>query len=270
MTATPPVTPRLAATVMLLRDGAEGLEVFMVVRHYAIDFASGALVFPGGSVDAADRTLAADPVRCPCPTGVDAAGLVLRVAAIRETFEECGILLARPRGESGLVGAARLAGIDERHRDALHKGAITLAAIAEAEDLVLATEALTPFAHWITPATQSKRFDTHFFLAAAPADQQGLHDGHESVDSVWIHPAAALAGVEGGTYKMVFATQLNLTKLDRSLTAAAAIAAAQASRVVTVLPEGVKTADGKRRLRIPAEADYGGEEFVVDLPPAMP
>jgi 8-oxo-dGTP pyrophosphatase MutT (NUDIX family) len=255
---------------MLLRDGAGGLEVFMVVRHYAIDFASGAIVFPGGSVDAADRALAGDFARCPALPGVDPDGLVLRVAAIRETFEECGILLARPQGSAHLVDAARLAGVAARHRAPLARGATTLGAIADAEDIALATEALTPFAHWITPATQAKRFDTHFFLAAAPADQQGLHDGHESVDSVWIRPRDALAGVENGTYKMVFATQLNLQKLDRSGTVAEALAAARASKIVTVLPEGVKTLDGRRRLRIPAEADYGGEEFLVDLPPAMP
>jgi 8-oxo-dGTP pyrophosphatase MutT (NUDIX family) len=265
-----PVTPRLAATVMLLRDSPDGLEVFMVVRHYAIDFASGALVFPGGSVDAADQALADDAARCACPSGADPAAQVLRVAAIRETFEECGILLARDQGSDRLVSVERLAGIAARHRGKLAAGKTTLADIAAAENLVLATDRLVPFAHWITPESQSKRFDTHFFLAAAPRDQVGAHDGHESTDSVWIRPECAIAGVDEGTYKMVFATHLNLLKLGRSTTTAAALAAAQAKPVVTVLPTGSKRPDGKRLLRIPAAADYGGEEFVVDLPPAMP
>ena len=89
-------TARPAATIMLLRDGAAGIEVFMVVRHHAIDFAAGALVFPGGRVEDADHDLAAGD--CPNPDGLDTDALAFRVAAIRETFEECGVLLARPRG----------------------------------------------------------------------------------------------------------------------------------------------------------------------------
>jgi 8-oxo-dGTP pyrophosphatase MutT (NUDIX family) len=253
-----PAVARLAATVLLLRDGPAGLEVFMVERHYAIDFASGALVFPGGRVDAADAAFGDDPAK------------VLRVAAIRETFEECGILLARPRGTARLVNAAELAGIDARHRARLNKAETTLPAIAAAEGLDLADDLLVPWAHWITPANQAKRYDTHFFLAVAPTDQVGLHDGHESVDSVWITPAAALAGVEAGTYKMVFATHLNLVKLARSATVADAIAAARAAPVVTVQPIPLKHDGGKRLLRLPVEAGYGGPDFEVDLPPAMP
>ena len=115
-----------------------------------------------------------------------------------------------------------------------------------------------------------KRFDTHFFLAAAPADQTGMHDGHESVDSVWITPARALAGVAAGTYKMVFATHLNIVKLARWASTAAAIDTARRTRVVTVEPDILKRPDGSRRLRIPAEADYGGTEFDPDLPSATP
>ena len=245
----------LASTVLLLRDGAEGLEVFMVVRNYAIDFASGALVFPGGRVDAADHALGDD---------------VARTAAIRETFEECGILLARRRGSAGLVSAADLAGIAARHRGRLNAGETTMADIAEAEDLALAPDLLVHFAHWITPAAMPKRFDTHFFLAAAPPDQIGAHDGHESVDSLWITPRKALDGTEAGTYKMVFATHLNIQKLARFPTTEAALAFARAAPVITVEPDVLKKPDGSRRLRIPAEADYGGTEFHPDLPAAMP
>ncbi len=250
---------RLAATVLLLRDGADGLEVFMVVRNYAIDFASGALVFPGGRVDEADTLLAAD----------GDADMVTRVAAIRETFEECGILLARPKGSLALVSAARLDEISERHRARLNAGEITLADIVAAEDLELATDMLVPFAHWITPTGMPKRFDTHFFLAVAPEDQIGAHDGHESVDSVWISPAAALDGTAAGTYKMVFATHLNILKLRRSPTTAAAVAAAKSTPVVTVQPDVLKRPDGTRQLKIPLAADYGGEIFDADLPAAM-
>ncbi len=267
---TEPAPAHLAATVLLLRDGGGGaLEVFMVVRNYAIDFASGALVFPGGRVDKADHGLAADPRRCPPPKLHHVVDQVTKVAAIRETFEECGILLARPRGQDRLVSAAELAGISERHRARLHKGEITLAEMLAAEDLVLAPDLLVPFAHWITPAAMPKRFDTHFFVAAAPADQIGAHDGHESVDSVWIAPDQAIAGVAAGTYKMVFATHLNIVKLGRFGTADAAMQAARKARVVTVEPEVMRRGDGTRLLLLPAEADYGGTEFLAELPAAI-
>ena len=113
------VAPRPAATVLLLRDGADALEVFMVVRHHEIDFASGALVFPGGRVDTGDHVIAERPDLCPGPEGIDAMAMALRVAAIRETFEECGILLARPRGSERLIPAERLRDIEAAQRTPL-------------------------------------------------------------------------------------------------------------------------------------------------------
>ncbi len=101
--------PRLAATVLLVRDGADGLEVFMVVRHRQIEFASGALVFPGGSVDPDDLALASQLDRSGLPFGADERLCALRIAAVRETFEECGVLLARPRGSRAFVEGARVA-----------------------------------------------------------------------------------------------------------------------------------------------------------------
>jgi 8-oxo-dGTP pyrophosphatase MutT (NUDIX family) len=263
------VAPRPAATVMLLRDGAAALEVFMVVRHDAIEFASGALVFPGGRVDTGDHEIAEVPELCPAPEGLDAMAMALRVAAIRETFEECGILLARPRGQEALIAAERLREIEASLRAPLCAGEVRFEDVLRSEALVLATDLLVPFAHWITPAHMPKRFDTQFFLAAAPPDQLGAHDGTESVDSVWISPADAMAGVESGRFKMVFPTHMNLRKLGRHGRVAEALAAARGSRVVTVQPEALRAEDGVRRLRIPAEADYGGEVFTVTLPPAM-
>lgn len=267
-----PVIPRLAATVLLLRDGAHGMEVFMQVRHDEIDFASGALVFPGGRVDPGDREIAARPALCRAADGLDTAALALRVAAIRETFEESGILLVRPRGSEGLVSADRLRELEARHRASLGHGNddAAFAGMLDQEALVAAADLLVPFAHWITPASQAKRYDTHFFLAAAPPDHVGVHDGREAVDSVWVTPDAGLAGVAAGTYKMVFPTHMNLTKLGRSRSTAAAFAAARAARIVTVQPTPERGVPGLRRLRIPAEADYGGDVFDVSLPSALP
>ncbi len=232
-----PAPARPASTVLLLRDGAGGLEVFMVVRHHEIDFASGALVFPGGRVEASDAVLA----------GGDAAA-AFRVAAIRETWEECGVLLALPGAPAPADGE--------------------FAAMLAARALVPHIAGLAPFAHWITPEPVPKRYDTHFFLAAAPADQDAVHDGQEAVDSVWIRPVDALQAGLAGSRKLVFPTRMNLTKLARHASVAEAFAAAHATPVVTVMPQMRMTAAG-RVLRIPAAADYGGEEFLAGDPPSM-
>lgn len=262
--------PQAAATVMLLRDGDDGMEVFMIVRHHKSDVHAGALVFPGGRVDAEDYELAVDAAVFPAQYGVDAAMAVLRVAAVRETFEECGVLLARARGEEALVSAARLRDIEAAHRAAMTRGERTFGAILAAENLVLAPETMAYFANWITPERRTKRFDTHFFLAGAPSDQVALHDGFEAVDSVWIAPGSALERARAGTYDLKFPTQMNLQKLGRQRLSATAMNAARASRVVTVITKQERTGDGIRVLRIPLEADYGGELFEVSDPPSMP
>jgi 8-oxo-dGTP pyrophosphatase MutT (NUDIX family) len=261
--------PQPAATVMLLRDGDDGMEVFMIVRHHKSDVHAGALVFPGGRVDPEDYDLAVDAAVFPTQAGVDAAMAALRVAAVRETFEECGVLLARARGEDALVGAARLRDIEAAHRSAMTRGERTFGAILAAEDLVLAPEAMVYFANWITPERSTKRFDTHFFLAAAPSDQVALHDGYEAVDSVWMAPATALERARAGIYQLRFPTQMNLQKLGRHRSSAPALDAARASRVVTVMTKQERIGDGLRVLRLPLEADYGGELFEVADTPSL-
>lgn len=246
---------RPASTVLLVRDSADGMEVFMVVRHHQIDFASGALVFPGGSIDKEDAIIAADLARCGGDHGLDEQGRAFRVAAVRETFEECGVLLARPRGSSALVDGARVADIAKR------VAGRTFGELIAAEDLELALDKLTPFAHWVTPTPLPKRFDTHFFIAAAPQDQLALHDGSESVDSVWINPARALAEAKTGKYTIIFATRLNVEMLGRQNDVAAAIEAARVRKIVTVQPEVLRRDDKGVKLRIPLEADYGGDLF---------
>jgi 8-oxo-dGTP pyrophosphatase MutT (NUDIX family) len=259
---------RPAATIVLLRDTPQGLEVFMVVRHHAIDFASGALVFPGGRVDENDFALAGNATLCPNPDGLSTEDMAFRLAAIRETFEECGVLFARPGHTVALIDGETLRSVERTHRAPLAEGRISFDSVLTAGDLLPATDLLTYFAHWITPRHQPKRYDTHFFLAEVPSEHLAVHDGSESVDSVWITPRQALADTTAGRFKLVFATQMNLMKLAGYRTAADAIAAARAATVVTVLPE-VSQIDGTRRvLRIPLEAGYGAEEFMIDNPPA--
>jgi 8-oxo-dGTP pyrophosphatase MutT (NUDIX family) len=255
-----PVPARPAATVVILRDGPAGLEVFMVVRHHEIDFASGALVFPGGKVDAVDHAEAWADLAPHTGTSAERAFVV---AAARETFEEAGLVLARRRGSVALLSAEEAHGLVEQYRTPLLAGDTTFLDLVRAESLMLATDVMVPFAHWITPKSQPKRFDTHFLLVAAPVSQLGAHDGAESVEGLWIAPGQAVRDADAGTRPLVFPTFMNLTKLSRYATVADAVAATRATPVVTVMPRAERVEGGGRKLHIPAEAGYGVTEFLV-------
>jgi 8-oxo-dGTP pyrophosphatase MutT (NUDIX family) len=257
--ANTPVPARPASTVAILRDGAKGIEVFMVVRHHEIDFASGALVFPGGKVEAEDASDDWMDLAAEAPAAPERAFFV---AASRETFEEAGLVLARYRGTTDLVDPAAADRLVAAHRARLLGGEVSFADILRGEGLTLALDLMVPFAHWVTPEPMPKRFDTHFFLVAAPVSQLGAHDGAESVEGLWIAPQQALAEAEAGTRTLVFATRMNLAKLARYATVAEAVAATRAMSVVTVVPKVRRTPEG-RWLAIPAEADYGVTEVFV-------
>jgi 8-oxo-dGTP pyrophosphatase MutT (NUDIX family) len=260
---------RPASTVLLLRDGAsvdgksrDEIEIFMMVRHHQIEFNSGALVFPGGSVDKNDKEIAASPALYSGGEGLDADALGFRIAGVRETFEESGILLARPKGSSELVDAKRADELATAHRAALNEGKISFQNILTDNGLVLALDALVPYAHWITPEGMPKRFDTWFFLAAAPPEQLGAHDGKESTDSIWVSAREALEGGDSGRFKLPFPTTRNLIRLGKQANVQAALADSKGMSIVTVMPVMTKTATG-RQLRIPKEAGYDGEVFEV-------
>jgi 8-oxo-dGTP pyrophosphatase MutT (NUDIX family) len=259
------IAPRPASTILLLRDGPATpceIEVFMMVRHYEIDFNSGALVFPGGSVDKGDQEIIDRPELHSGGEGLDAAALSFRIAAIRETFEESGILLARPRGSKALVDARRAAEIEAATRTALCEGKTTFLNVLTDNGILLALDELVPYAHWITPEGMPKRFDTWFFLAAAPPEQAGAHDGKESTDSIWLSPREAVAGGESGRFKLPFPTTRNLIRLGKQPNARAALEDSRGKKVVTVMPVMTQL-NGGRQLRIPREAGYDGEVFEV-------
>ena len=250
---TPP-KPVHAATIMLLRDDRGPLEVFMVQRHHQIDFATGALVFPGGKTDPSDRNPALRG-HCGNAAALEDDQLALRVCAVRETFEECGVLVARGKGEQALLSESRVRPLEEKYRDDLVAGRTGMLDVALAHQLELATDALVPFAHWVTPEFMPKRFDTYFYLVTAPTDQVAAHDGSESVDSVWIRPADAVADGRAGRRTVIFPTMANLLKLARSATVAQALERARTEPLVTVRPSVHRTDAGKV-LRIPPEAGY--------------
>lgn len=247
-----PAAPAVpAATILLIRDGTDGLEVFMVKRHHQIDFVAGALVFPGGKATKSDF----DPALGDHMDGAAAWSSEMRAiaaAAIREAFEEAGILLARDAKTGEFVDENRLARLDA-YRQPLEKGEMTLRELVEKEHLRLACDHLVHFAHWITPRMMPKRFDTHFFVALAPHGHAGQHDGRESVDSVWISPDAAIA--DRKRWNIIFPTKLNLMKLAQSKSVDAALKAARAAPPLTVEPWVEQGEDGQI-LRIRDDAGY--------------
>ena len=257
-----PAIPEPAATVLAIRDGASGLEVFMIRRHHEMDFMSGAFVFPGGKTDPQDE----DPRLLDLCDGLDDDLAVYRVAAVREAFEECGVLLARRAGQDALVSGRDMFGL-ERWRERIHKGDSNLYDFLSAEGLRLACDLLIRFAHWVTPVITPRRFDTQFFLAPAPADQLLVHDGHESVDSLWIRPQDAVQAANEGTHNIIFPTLCNLQKLGASSTVAEAIEAARASEIIEVLPRREKEGDDYF-LVLPEAAGYPVSR--VKLPNQVP
>ena len=250
----------LAATLLLLRDNAAGFEVLMITRHAETVFAGGAAVFPGGRLDPGD---AAPALLRHCPTvpGIETAQMALRICAIRETFEEAGLLLARRAGEERLLTGGERDAIEEQLLLRLGHPADFAELVVEG-GLELATDLLVPFAHWITPEIRPRRYDTYFYLAPAPPQQEARHDGHEAVDSIWIAPGQAAEDGAAHRVKMIFATRFNLQKLARSATSEAAFAAARADKIVTVTPEYRETPQGLMWC-IPIEAGYGIAETPV-------
>jgi|KBSMisStandDraft_5_1062788.scaffolds.fasta_scaffold363005_2 8-oxo-dGTP pyrophosphatase MutT (NUDIX family) len=247
----PIAVPVPAATILLLRDVPGGLEVFMVKRHHQIDFVAGALVFPGGKVEKGDSDAALKEFFDGGEAWTDAMR-ALGAGAIREAFEESGILLARDARHGDFVSGERLAEL-QHYRPLLDKREAVLADVLRKEKLRLALDQLVHFAHWTTPANMPKRFDTHFFLAPSPVGHVGSHDGRESVDSIWITPNGALADRKKWT--VIFPTRLNLMKLDNSKSVAAALAAARSTAVLPVTPWIENGPDGQI-LRIRDDAGY--------------
>ncbi|MBV9904462.1 MAG: NUDIX hydrolase [Alphaproteobacteria bacterium] len=249
-TAKTPAVPVPAATILLLRDGSEGVEVFMVKRHHQIDFVAGALVFPGGKLEKGDSE-AALAQHCDCDPSWSPEMRALGAGAIREAFEESGILLARDARTGEFVTAERLEEL-QHYRSKLDKREAQLADVLEKEKLRLALDQLVHFAHWITPANMPKRFDTHFFLASSPVGHIGSHDGRESVDSVWTSPLGAISDKK---WTVIFPTKLNLVKLGNSKTVEEAMAAAKAGKVLPVLP-WIENGPNGQVLKIRDDAGY--------------
>jgi 8-oxo-dGTP pyrophosphatase MutT (NUDIX family) len=255
--------PRVASAVMLLRDlpSGEGLEVFMVRRVIQSDFMPDVYVFPGGSVTKDDFAAElAEGVCAPValtpadPEGRTVLGKGVRAAAIRELFEEAGVLLAYRDG-TPLVITTEDTPRFEAYRKAFNERKGSLVEMAHAERLMLATDLLGYFAHWITPEGMPKRFDTHFFVTTAPLEQEAAHDRLETSEGIWISPAEALARSERGEFPLVFATIHQLHDLAAFRSVQDALAACATRHVPVRQPVLVQNEDGTARVYLPEESD---------------
>lgn len=229
-----PVTPMPSATVTIVRDSAQGIEVLMMRRNLKSGFVPGMYVFPGGGLDDTDLSFknnglcnCLDDALASAVLGVAADGIAYWAAAIREAFEESGLLLARDQGGRMItLNDTQTAARFDAHRRLLNAGNLDFEALMKAEGLQLAADHLTYFAHWITPVTAPRRYDTRFFMAEAPEGQEPCQDERETIAATWINPAAALDLHRRGEFEMrtptvrtleTFADCASVASLRRSL-----------------------------------------------------
>ncbi|MFF0266542.1 NUDIX hydrolase [Kribbella sp. NPDC004536] len=234
-----PTDPRPASTVVLLRDSV-GPEVYLLRRQRSMAFAAGMTVFPGGRVDAVDSTVA-DSWFGPSPewfgerlgcTPETAAAYV--AAAVRETFEESGVLLAGPSPDAVVDDTT---GDDwEADRVALESRALGFADFLHRRGLVLRADLLRPWAHWITPEFEPKRYDTAFFVAALPTGQVTRDVTSESDQVTWIRPADAVRAVDAGEMLMLPPTYICCHELSQYGDVPAILAAAGEREIRTIMP----------------------------------
>jgi 8-oxo-dGTP pyrophosphatase MutT (NUDIX family) len=233
---------RPASTVVLLRPSATRFDVFLVRRHDKVAFMGGAYVFPGGRVDDADKAL-------------DESN-AFHVAAIRELFEEAGILLARTAGNRTVTfDNGEQAGRFREYRAALAEGSITLRDVMNRERLEPDIDALVLFAHWITPEIEIKRFDTRFFVTVVPAGQEAVHDERETTHGEWMDPAEAVERCRREEIALPPPTWTTLRTMTRFSDVNEVLRWARARRVVSVQPGFIKN-EQVTMLTLPGDPTY--------------
>jgi 8-oxo-dGTP pyrophosphatase MutT (NUDIX family) len=268
-----PSNPRPAATVVVLRDGPAGPEVFLVRRHQGTAFMGGAHVFPGGRVDAADHDGGAEwcdgipQAESQLRDMPQAEAIAYHVAAARELFEEAGVLLARDTSGSfvSLAGAAA----HERFKQArsgVHGGTMPLRSLVEREQLRLALDALVLFAHWVTPPIDTRQFDTRFFMTRVPPHQAPAHDDTETTHSAWVRPSDAIGQSLGGEIVLPPPTFTTLRELEPFRSVDEALGWARQRRIVRRMPHLLEE-DSQRMLLLPGDPlhpDPPGDELPIE------
>lgn len=261
-----PITPRPAATLVPMRDGAQGLEVLMLQRTQKAAFLPGGYVFPGGAVEVSDadpyfQSLLTSPVLYDANRLMnldpEQGGLAFWIAAIRECFEEAGLLLVTDHAKrSSLQHSLPDAGLFSTLRAQLAAGERTMADICRDLGVQPALDRLAYFGHWITPLGLPRRFDTRFFLCHAPEGQTASHDNAETIDHMWVSPAEALQRYRSGEISMMFATEKTLELLSGFVDARAAMEHVRALRSVPKHEPRVAAGSKGRRVLIAGDAAY--------------
>jgi 8-oxo-dGTP pyrophosphatase MutT (NUDIX family) len=258
--------PADSVAVILLRPaGALDYEVLLVERHAESRSFAGAHVFPGGRIDADDAGAAFHAASTDLSLAAAASRLgegtppmsplAFWVAAIRELFEETGILLASIDGDPVRFDRGDLPARFRAHRAALLSGTSTFAEVVRRERLTLAAQELDFFSRWITPVNAPRRYDARFFVARLPAGQSALADGRETTSASWLTPAAALTRARSGTLMLTPPTMRTLEDLDALGSCDAIVGAARQRRFATILPK-VVTVTGQATILYPGDALY--------------
>ncbi|MEM6414794.1 MAG: NUDIX hydrolase [Pseudomonadota bacterium] len=256
-----PIRP--AATIILLRDinsiDSPAFQAAMIERHKGMAFAGGATVFPGGAVDPSDSDKRW-PSLC---DGLSADRIIARgqIAAIREAFEEIGILLARNHDEQGFVSSEKVTALQEWRSRIEADGAHFIKMVTE-NNLRLTCDRLVLFAHWIGPPHISKRYDTLFFAARAPTDQKLIQDGVEATSATWISPKKALDDLEQNKRRIIFPTARNLELLCVKETIDETLNWANERKIEPIIPGG-EIKDGKLYLILPDGFGYPETRFLA-------
>jgi 8-oxo-dGTP pyrophosphatase MutT (NUDIX family) len=256
---TPDKPIRDASTVIVLREADQGLETFLLCRHHQSGFLGGAHVFPGGKVDSSDGApswraridRSTEEITEGLGESDAEVGLGLLVAAVRETFEEAGVLLASTASDVDLVAT----------RERLHGGA-SFSALANDIDMKIDSTALTPYARWITPKVETHRFDTRFYIAVLPEGQTASHDGTETTSATWLRPARAIDDMIAGRIKLAPPTVRTLQCLAQFDDASSLIADALSRKPPLVRPRVVTSEDGWF-LALPGDPEHPESEAVL-------
>jgi 8-oxo-dGTP pyrophosphatase MutT (NUDIX family) len=258
------LVPRPAATVITVRDGTNGYEILMLQRNLNSDFVGGAYVFPGGRVDESDAGPIAEGLsfglsddEASRRLGVESGGLAYYIACLRELFEEAGLLVVCTRdGDPIRLGDDATIGRLAASRRDVNAGTLEFLAVLEREDLVLDLRGLEYLAHWVTPVGPPRRFDTRFFVVAAPLDQVATHDAGETVADQWIRPLDALDAHSRGELELILPTIRNLEAIAHLSSAHDVVEYARSLRGVVRVEPRIVTSDGEVRILMPGDDGY--------------
>jgi len=275
-------TPLDSSTVILIRDRSEGqYEIFLMRRHKKQDFMAGAFVFPGGRLDEEDCDV--ELAQCACefppetakeklnePDISDERALGLFFAAVRETFEEAGVLLAySPDGKLISFTGDKTEERFAEYREKVHEKKISLKELAGKENICYALDLLTPYSRWVTPEPRPKRFDTRFLIARIPEGQSPVHCNIEMTQSLWITPSEAIKQQEAGKILLMPPTMKTIHELNEFNKADELFGKVSPRDIFTILPQPFEV-DGGFGVKLPHDPEYTIDGYKQPEQPEKP